>query len=116
MQKELTNTTRATTISKDYQTMKGILQKAQGLMFKSKVRKPLIFEFSRETRISLHMIMVFCTIDVMLLDRNNKVVELKPCLRPFQLYTSKNKAKYAIELEEGAIKKSKTELGDRLSF
>ncbi len=93
-----------------------IQSKAKGLMFCSKVEQPLLFVFDREIYINLHMMFVFCPIDVILIGENRKVVEMKQSLKPFTFYNSIAKAKYVIEAEEGTIKRTKTEIGDMIRF
>ena len=78
--------------------------------------KPLIFIFEKEKIIPLHMLFVFYSIDVLFLDKNKKIVEIKENFRPFRFYTPKNKAEYVVELPNGIIKKSGTKLGDKISF
>ena len=94
---------------------KSIFSKAAGLMF-SKKPKALIFIFKKEKIVPLHMLFVFFPIDVLFLDKNKEIVEIKESLMPFAFYTPKKKAAYIIELPEGAVKKAKTELGDKISF
>lgn len=72
--------------------------KAKGLMF-SRMRN-LIFVFDEEKIISLHMLFVFFPIDVLFLDKDKRIIEIKRNFRPFTFYTSKNKAKYVVELTE----------------
>ena len=62
------------------------------------------------------MFFVFYPIDVLFLDKNKKVVEVKENFRPFEFYTPKNKAKYVIELEKNTIKSSKTKVGNKINF
>ena len=92
------------------------LSKFIGLMFSVKQNKALIFRFNDERIISLHMFFVFYPIDVLFLDKNKIVVDKKEKFRPFSFYSSKKKAMYAIELPSGTIKKSKTEIGDKIKF
>lgn len=91
-----------------------IFSKAIGLMFS----KPqiLIFEFGKEKIISLHMLFVFYPIDVLFLDKNKTVVDKKENFRPFTFYKSKKEAIFAIELENGIIRKTKTKVGDKIEF
>ena len=91
-------------------------QKAKGLMFKSKVEQPLVFVFGTEKRRSLHMFFVFCPIDVLFLNKSKRVVDVKKNFRPFTFYTPKRPCQYIIELKAGAIKESKTRVGDKISF
>jgi len=80
------------------------------------IEKSLIFIFDREKIVPLHMFFVFYPIDVLFLDKNKIVVEKKENFRPFTFYTPRKKAKYIIEIPNGIIKKTKTELGDKINF
>ena len=73
-----------------------VLGKARGLMFSRK--KDLMFVFDKEKKISLHMFFVFFPIDVLFLDTDKKIVEIKKNFKPFSYYRPKNKARYVIEL------------------
>ena len=83
-------------------TYTGIWGKARGLMFSK--RKNIMFVFDKEQIISLHMWFVFFPIDVIFLDKNRKVVEIKENFRPFTFYKSKKKAKYVIEIADKELK------------
>jgi uncharacterized membrane protein (UPF0127 family) len=109
------NKTKKTVIAERYYNFKSPFSKAIGLMF-SMNPKNLIFIFKKEKIIPLHMFFVIFPIDVLFLDKNKKVVDLKENFRPFTFYTPKAKAKYVIELSKGAINKSKTKLNDNISF
>ncbi len=102
-------------LAKQSKPCKNLLSKAIGLMF-SKKNKSLFFIFNKEKKIPLHMFFVFYPIDVLFLNKNKKVVEIKENLKPFTFYTPKNKAKYVIELPNGTTKKTETGIGDTISF
>ena len=85
-------------------------------MLSKKNKRALIFKFDREKIISLHMFFVFYPIDVLFLDKNKIVVDKKENFKTFAFYSSKKKAIYAIEFLEGTIKKTKTEIGDKIGF
>ncbi len=108
------NTTKKTLLAKNAKICKSVLSKTLGLMFSKP--QPLIFIFNKEKIIPLHMFFVFYPIDVLFLDKNKIVVEIKENFKPFTIYTSKNKALYIIELPKGIIKKSKTKIGDKIVF
>ena len=93
-----------------------LLSKLIGLMFSKNEKKCLIFNFEAEKTISLHMFFVFYPIDVIFLDKNKVVVDKKENFRPFTIYSSGKKAMYAIEMPNDIIKKSKTEVGDKIGF
>ena len=93
-----------------------IFSKFIGLMFSKNRCRCLIFRFNDEKIISLHMLFVFYPIDVLFLDKNKIVVDKKENFKPFTFYNSKKNAMYAVELPSGIIKKTKTEIGDKIKF
>ena len=94
----------------------GIFSKFVGLMFSKRKNIALIFKFGKEKIIALHMIFVFYPIDVIFLSKRKIAVDLKKKFTPFTFYNSKRKAMYAVELPAGIIKKTKTEIGDKIEF
>jgi len=82
-----------------------------GLMFSFR-RKNLVMEFASERKISLHMWCVFYPIDVLVLDSQKRVVEVKKNFRPWTFWKSSKKGKYVVELG----RREKFQLGDRLRF
>lgn len=109
------NITKKTTLSSNAIICKSAFSKARGLML-SFAPKTLIFEFRRECLVPLHMCFVLFPIDVIFLDKNKKVVEIKENFRPWTFYTPKAKAIFVIELKQGTVKKSRTGIGDQISF
>ena len=58
------------------------------------------------------MFFVFFPIDILFLDKNKKIIEIKKNFRPFSFYKSREKAKYVVEIaEENNYKAIK--IGDR---
>jgi len=109
------NTTKTTLLAKNAGLCKNILSKSLGLMFSTR-KKSLIFIFKKEKITPLHMFFVFYPIDILFLDKNKIVVEIKENFKPFNFYNPKNKAKFVIELPKNSIKKSKTNVGDKIEF
>lgn len=98
-------------------TCNNILSKAKGLMFSKKLQdKALIFKFNKEKTISLHMFFVFYPIDVIFLNEYKEVVDFKQNFRPFTFYSSKSKAKFALEMPSGTISKAKINIYDKIEF
>ena len=93
-----------------------VFSKMVGLMFSKRQKKGLILKFGNEDFINLHMFFVFYPIDVLFLNKNKIVVDKKENFKPFTFYNSKKKAMYAIEMPNGIIKKTKTEIGDKIIF
>ncbi len=110
----IVNLSRKTVVSSRRRLVSSVLGKAWGLMLSRRVKTSLVFVLGSEQKIALHMLFVFCPIDVLLLDRNKKVVELKENLKPFAFYTGRKKAKYVIELPAGSIRSSRTRVGDMI--
>ena len=110
------NSTKRAVIIKNSIFTDGILSKFIGLMFSKKQNRGLIFRFNKEKIISLHMFFVFYPIDVLFVDKNKIVVDKKENFKPFTFYKPRKKAMYVIELPNKVIKKSKTELGDKIQF
>ena len=110
------NITKKTTIKRNAELCRSSFSKFVGLMFSANMDKALIFEFNDEKKIRLHMLFVFYPIDVLFLDKEKSVVDMKENFRPFSAYSSKRESMYAIELPKGIIKKTGTSLGDKIKF
>lgn len=110
------NLTKNRTLAKNAAFCDGIFSKFIGLMFSKNKKKALIFKFNKEKIIHLHMLFVFYSIDVLFLDKNKIVVDIKGNFRPFAFCKSKENAMYVIELPNGTIKRTKTEIGDKIKF
>lgn len=83
-------------ISEKELVCKSILSQAFGLMFRKK--QNLIMVFPEERKTSLHNFFVFYPIDVLIVDKEMKIVEIKKNFKPFTFWSSKEKGKYLIEL------------------
>ena len=62
------------------------------------------------------MFFVFYPIDVLFLDKNKIVVDIKENFKPFTFYTSKSKSVYVIELPKNSVSESKTRISDKIKF
>lgn len=96
----------------------GFLSQARGLMFRRK--QNLIIILPQEQKVSLHMFFVFYPIDVLILDEQKKIVEIKRNFRPFTFWTSPQKGKYVVELAlpraYDSTYNSAYNIGDTLEF
>jgi uncharacterized membrane protein (UPF0127 family) len=114
MIKNITNNKILCTKSKK---LTSIISKAFGLMFQKKIIDiGYIFYFKTPKNIDLHMFFVFFPIDVLFLDEDKQVIEIKENFKPFTLYFSKKIVSYVVELPHGIIDKSKTKINDTLEF
>ena len=109
----IANQTRKTVIAESFTECRSLLSKARGLMFRKKPC-PLLFSFSKSQKIPLHMLFVFFPIDVLWIDAGWKVVDIKEGFRPFSFYSPSREARYVLELECGAVRRSRTQVGDLL--
>ena len=108
------NKTNGKVISKKEIICKNIFSQSRGLMFRKK--KNLMMKFPFEKKISLHNFFVFYPIDVILLNKNKEVIEIKRNFQPFTFWNSKNKAKYVIELGEKNSKSKKFEIKNKIEI
>ncbi len=112
---EIKNKTNGKVITKSAKLCASVFSKTVGLMF-SKKPKTLIFKFNKEKIVPLHMFFVFFPIDVLFLDKNKTIIEIKENFKPFSFYNPKNKAGYIIEFPKDTIKNKKIRIGNKLNF
>ncbi|MBD3203090.1 DUF192 domain-containing protein [Candidatus Woesearchaeota archaeon] len=113
----LKNLTKKNIIADKIKICRSIFSKTLGLMFTKPIKdKCLIFVFEKKTKINLHMFFVFYPIDVVFLDKNKKVIEIKENFKPFRIYNSKKKANYVIELPCSSIRQKNIEINDLITF
>jgi len=103
------------TIAKQAEVCTTMFSQARGMMFRL-TPKALIFVFKKPRYVSLHNIFVFRPLDVLLLDINKQIVEIKQHFTPFSVYFPYTKPAYIIETPSGVVKKYKLKKGDKLSF
>lgn len=96
-----------------------MFSRAKGLMFSRQkdFDYGLIFDLERETKIgaSIHMFFVFFPINLVFLDSNKRIIDLKLGLKPWQMTKPKTKCRYIIELPVEYGKKFFS-VGDRISW
>lgn len=85
-------------------------------MFSKKQNMILVFKFKFGKIVPLHMLFVFYQIDVLFLNEEKIIIELKKNFRPFSFYTPKEKAMYVVEMPSGSIKRLNVEIGDKIGF
>lgn len=112
------NTTKGTEIAEFITFCRNPWSRSKGLMFEpSLMARGYIFEFKKDILGAIHMLFVFFPIDIVWLDENKKVVELKENIKAFSLGTvPKNKCRFFIELPTETIKEAKIEVGDQISW
>lgn len=98
-------------ISEKVKLAKSFSDKTFGMIL-SKNSEGLIFK----TRFGIHTFFMRKSIDVIVLDKENKVVQISENLRPNNIFLWNPKFNIIIELPQGLVKKSKTKVGDSLKF
>ena len=81
-----------------------IFSQFMGLRFKKKSfckNKGFIFPLNKSVPILIDMFFVSFPIDLIFLDKNNKVIEIKKSFRPWQSYRPKTRPNKLIELLSG---------------
>lgn len=105
------NNTKKVVISKNIVLAKSFWDKVFGMLL-SRNSEGLILK----TRYGIHTLFMKNKIDVVILDKNKKIVKLKKSLSPYNFFVWNPKYNTAVELRIGLLNKSGTELGDRLDF
>lgn len=114
----LVNRTNGRVIADRVDRADSFWKRFRGLMFRGKFSAgdALLFELSRPKRYGIHMFFVRFPIDLLYLDSEFTVVELRPRLKPWRTYRPKVKARYLVELPAGAISRTGTKKGDKLKL
>jgi uncharacterized protein len=94
-----------------------VFSRCVGLMFSRKAsQKKLLFPFKKEVQQGFHMFFVFYSIDLLFLDSNKQIVDIKQDFKPFSWYTPPVKYQYALEVPRGGVKEHGLQVGDVLTF
>ena len=90
-------------------------KQVMGLMFRKSFNGALVFDMGCLTHDGIHMLFVRFPIDVVFLDAEKKIVDVKANVRPW-IGTAFPRARfwYIIELPAGAIEKFSLKTGERL--
>lgn len=89
-----------------------------GLMFRRSIPQDyaLIFDMRWEQYIGIHMLFVPFPIDLLYLDSNRQIVDLRHMRAWTGIATSKKPARYAIEMPDGIIERLGLKVGDILEW
>lgn len=107
-----------TKIVSDIVYRKTTWEKATGLMFKLKFEdSAFIFPFEFEKKIPIHMLFVFFPIDVLWVNLEGEIVDLKQKILPFIPHIPhRGKASTLVELPAGTIAEHKIKLMDLVTW
>lgn len=101
------NQTRQTIIAEKIIIPKTLLERTIGLL-KYKTPAAMLLK----TRFGIHTLDMKYPIDVLILDKQNRVVRLKENLKPNRIFLWNPQYKTVIELPSGMITKTETQIGD----
>lgn len=94
-----------------------IFSKAMGLRFHRKITKSaFVFPFDVSQKVALDMFFVHFPIDVVFLDNEKNIIEIKENFKPYGFYNTKNKINIVVELPLGYVSKHKLATGKKLDF
>jgi uncharacterized membrane protein (UPF0127 family) len=105
------NKTRKTTLAETIITPTSLLDQFLGLL-KYKTPRAMLFK----TRWGIHTIGMKYAIDILILNKGNRVVTLKENLKPNNLFVWNPQFETVLELPPGKIKETKTKIGDFIKF
>ena len=108
------NKTRNTIIAQDVVIADTALSRLKGLLGRDTLasREALVITQCR----SIHMFFMRFAIDVIFVDKKNRVVGLVKRIKPFYMSPYFWRASAAIELHEGVIEFSHTQVGDEIQI
>ncbi len=90
----------------------------RGLMFRRSFEEgeALLFEFHRPRKFRIHTFFVFFSIDLIYLDQDWKVIDVKKNLPPWRTYNPDVEGRFLVELPGGVVEGSGVEIGDELKL
>jgi uncharacterized protein len=106
-----------TVVSKGVEHANTFFKKLVGVMFRKSLEGALIFDMGHEAYDGIHMLFVRVPIDVIFLDPEKTVIDLKTFLRPWTgTAFPRSRFRYVIELPAGTVEKTAIKAGDRLQW
>ncbi|KKQ66790.1 MAG: hypothetical protein US86_C0003G0033 [Candidatus Daviesbacteria bacterium GW2011_GWA2_38_24] len=103
------NLTNKNILSIDAKICSSIFDKLLGMLNKNNPRTLIFY-----TRFGVHTFGLIKPIDVLVLDKQDRVVKLKKSLKPNSLFFWNPKYSLVIEVPEKTIEKTKTYIGDKM--
>ena len=110
----ITNTTRSTTLADNARRAGGFIARGRGLMFASPL--PAGGGLVLDPCNSIHMFFMRYPLDIIFVSKDGRVVFMYRGIKPWRMGRVVRGAKMAIELPEGVIERTGTQVGDRVEF
>ncbi|MBA3723280.1 MAG: DUF192 domain-containing protein [Candidatus Levybacteria bacterium] len=103
------NQTKQTILANNIIEAKSFIDQSLGLL-----KYPTPTAMLIKTRFGIHTFFMKYAIDVLVLDKENRIVKLKENLKPNVIFIWNPKYDTVVESREGTIKKTNTQVGDVL--
>jgi uncharacterized protein len=113
------NQTRAVVLCARLEPTAGMADKSRGLLGRERLDDDagMLFEAGRlEPFMWMHMFFMRFPIDIVFMDRNDRVIHISHELRPWRVSALVWGARRALELAAGAARRTGTQIGDRISL
>ncbi|HYA35152.1 MAG TPA: DUF192 domain-containing protein [Candidatus Binataceae bacterium] len=113
------NQTRNTWLCESLEQARGIAEQGRGLLGRDRLEPRTGMLFENESFLPMmwmHMFFMRFAIDIVFLDRDNRVLRINHSLKPWRLSSMVWRARRALELEAGAAIRSGTSIGDSLEL
>ncbi len=114
MMYRISNTTRGTVLASEAEQACSYWARLRGLMFRKSL--PSDGGMVIEPNNSVHTFWMRFPIDVVFVDRQDRVVGMVDAMPPNRPYAGARRARRTIELPAGTIRRTQTAIGDHLSF
>lgn len=114
-----TNQTRGVILCARLEAAGGLAGKSRGLLGRGCLDDDagMLFEAGRlEPFMWMHMFFMHFPIDIVFLDRENRVIRISHSLRPWRISALVWGARRALELAAGAARRSGTQVGDLIAL
>lgn len=96
------------------------IDREKGLMFRKNLNleKGMLFIFPNESKVSMWMKNTLISLDIIFISKNYKIVDIinNAKIMSKEILTSKVKAKYALEINAGLVKKLNIKIGNNIYF
>ena len=96
------------------------IDRDKGLMFRKNLNldKGMLFIFPNESKVSMWMKNTLISLDIIFISKNYKIVDIINNAKAMskEILTSKVKAKYALEINAGLVKKLNIKIGNNIYF
>ncbi len=114
----LVNKTTGEILAEEVEIADSFWTRFRGLMFRRSFEfgNAILFEIPTPRKFGIHTFFVFFPIDLIYLDEDFDVLELKKDLPSWRFYSPSVKSKYLIELPGGKLRNSDVNVGDRLGL